>query len=264
MEIGMNSFLPASAVRMLASDKRKTLIGVILAIVLLAVAGYIGASRDRKVEPTADFDYMLDAWTSVEKIEPAEDITRFRQGLASIARGKYEDAVPVVMQLAKDGVVEAQVTLGTLYAQGQGVPKDLNESARWHRKAAAYYRQRAASGDLQAQYQLGLLYLDGVGTDRAESLSWMVKAARQGHREAQFTLAKLHLDSPAPESKEHLKWLEESARNGYAPAQYKLGVYFTEGTGVEKDKARAKYWLTRAAKQGYQHQEQLEQVQLDP
>jgi TPR repeat protein len=260
----MNSILAGNAVRMIVSEKRTVVTGITAAAALLATALYVGPTGGSKGAPTTNVEYSLDAWTSIERIEPPEDVTRFKESLASISRGRYEDAVPVVMQLARDGVVEAQVTLGNLYAEGHGVPKDREQALGWHRKAAAYYKQKAASGDVQAQYQLGLLYLDGVAFDRDEALAWIVKAARQGHREAQFTLSRIYLKSSADPGKEHVKWLEESARNGYAPAQYKIGVYFLEGTGVEKDPARAKYWMTRAAKQGYRHQEQVEQVPLDP
>lgn len=258
----MNSILAGNAVRMMMSEKRWMLIALAACITLLVALYLVQAGRTTGTE-TGREGYVLDAWTSVEQIEPAEDVTRFKQSLASISRGRFEDSIPVVMQLARDGVVEAQVTLGGLYAEGRGVAKSREEAVMWHRKAAVYYRQRADLGDVQAQYQLGLLCLEGVAFEPDEGLSWIVMAARQGHPEAQFTLANMQSDSSAVPNKEHIKWLEESARNGYGPAQYKLGVYFEKGVGVEKSPARAKYWLTRAARQGYRHEEQVQPLPLD-
>jgi TPR repeat protein len=259
----MNSILAGNAVRMMMYEKRKLLILISSCIGLLVVF-YLAQVASIKGPQATKSGYALDAWTSIEQIEPAEDVTRFRQSLASISRERYEDAIPVVMQLARDGVVEAQVTLGNLYAEGKGVAKNREEAVMWHRKAAVYYRQMADLGDVPAQYKLGLLYLEGVGFESSEGLSWIVMAARQGHPEAQFKLANIQTESSAVPNKEHLKWLEESARNGHAPAQYKLGTYFEQGNGVEKSPSRAKYWLTRAAKQGYRPEVQMEPLPLDP
>jgi TPR repeat protein len=253
-----------NAVRTMLSEKRRILTGIGMAIAVLTVAFLLGRVGHSKPPQAKDIEYVPDAWTSVDQIEPAEDVSRFKQSLASIARGRYEDAVPVIKELANDGVVEAQATLGSLYAEGRGVVKDREEAIKWHRKAAAYYRQEANSGDAKAQYQLGLLCLEGVGFDRGEGRMWIVRAARNGHPEAQFKLANMQLKSSAVPNQEHIKWLEEAARNGYAPAQYKLSVYFAEGLGVPKNPLRAKYWMMRAAKQGYRQQEQIEQVPLDP
>lgn len=258
----MNSILAGKAVRMMLAERRAMLIAIAVCVTLL-VAVYLVQAGTTPGTQTAGALYVLDAWTSVEQIEPAEDVTRFKQSLASISRGRYEDSVPVVMQLARDGVAEAQVTLGSLYSEGRGVAKNREEAVMWHRKAAVYYRQRAELGDVQAQYQLGLLCLEGVAFEPGEGLSWIVMAARQGHAEAQFTLANMQPESSAGATKERMKWLEESARNGYGPAQYKLGVYFEQGIGVEKSPARAKYWLTRAARQGYRHEDQVEPLPLD-
>ena len=49
------------------------------------------------------------------------------------------------LQLAEQGVAEAQFNLGTIYDSGQGVRQDYAEAARWYRKAAE-------QGNTEAQY----------------------------------------------------------------------------------------------------------------
>jgi hypothetical protein len=230
--------------------KRKVAVVTLFALVTVVLL-YAITSCERSPEQTSDRGHSLDAWAEIDQIQPAEDIVRFKQSLASISDGRYEDAVPVVLELAKDGIVEAQVTMGRLYADGHGVRKSVKESAKWYRSAAAYYERKAGLGDVEAQYQFGLLYFEGIGVERKDALVWTLKAARRGHPKAQFLLAKLYSSLGSSPSAEHVKWLKESARNGYAPAQYRLGVYYTRGTGVEKDEEKSKFWLERAAAQGY-------------
>ena len=76
---------------------------------------------------------------------------------------------------ANAGDAEAQNRLGVMYANGQGVPQDLAESARWYRKAAD-------QGDAGAQYNLGLMCFNGQGvpTDYAQAYFWFSLAASRG------------------------------------------------------------------------------------
>jgi TPR repeat protein len=66
--------------------------------------------------------------------------------------------------------------VGLAYYNGQGVPKDYAEVAKWHRKAAE-------QGAMDAQYNLAQLYLfgEGVTQDNAEAAKWWRKAADQGY-----------------------------------------------------------------------------------
>ena len=52
---------------------------------------------------------------------------------------------------AEQGDPEAQNSLGFCYAEGQGVPHDIDEAMRWYRKAAE-------QGHVTAQSNLGSCY----------------------------------------------------------------------------------------------------------
>jgi TPR repeat protein len=66
--------------------------------------------------------------------------------------------------------------VGLAYYNGQGVPKDYAEVAKWYRKAAE-------QGAMDAQYNLAQLYLfgEGVTQDNAEAAKWWRIAADQGY-----------------------------------------------------------------------------------
>jgi hypothetical protein len=60
---------------------------------------------------------------------------------------------------AEQGEPAAQLHLGNMYAEGQGVPQDSREAAVW-------YRRSADQGFAQAQYNLGLWYANGEGGEQ--------------------------------------------------------------------------------------------------
>jgi hypothetical protein len=75
-----------------------------------------------------------------------------------------------------------------MYAQGEGVNKDMLEASKWWLKAAV-------RGDAAAQYALGLMYVrgDGVAQDLNQALKWWYLSASQGFERAQSALRKLGL-----------------------------------------------------------------------
>ncbi len=86
-------------------------------------------------------------------------------------------------EAAMAGRAVAQYLLGHAYADGAGVEKNPQISARWFRSAAE-------QGHECAQFELGKRYFFGTGLtqDRAEAVEWLRLAAEQGHAGAQKTL----------------------------------------------------------------------------
>ena len=105
-----------------------------------------------------------------------------------------------VKALAERGVVSAQHSLGFMYVNGQGVPRNDELGVAW-------YRMAASSGLEQAQYNLGVMYQKGQGVpqDPVQAVYWYRQAAEQG----------------------------------YAPAQYNLGWLYAKGQGVATDVQQA-------------------------
>jgi TPR repeat protein len=70
---------------------------------------------------------------------------------------------------------------------GEGVSQDLEEAARWYRKAAE-------QGFADAQYCLGRMYRDGKGVseDLKKEALWIRKAEEQGCVDAQDALAGMY------------------------------------------------------------------------
>ena len=91
-----------------------------------------------------------------------------------------------IMDLANNGDVFAQDTVGDMYTNGQCVEQSYETAAEWYRKAAE-------QGNANAQYSLGFMYENrqGVSRSRGEARAWYRKAAAQGNESAKKALAKL-------------------------------------------------------------------------
>ncbi len=135
----------------------------------------------------------------------------FKAGGDAYKRGDYETAAKEFIPLAENGDHRAMYALGSMYAAGHGVPRDLKEALKWFRKAAAYGRP-------DAQYKIGLMYDRGLGL-------------RQDYRKA-------------------LSWYGKSAKNGFGLAQYKIGLMYIAGHGVKQNFIKAFAWLKTAVSQG--------------
>ncbi|MDP7156714.1 MAG: tetratricopeptide repeat protein [SAR324 cluster bacterium] len=105
-------------------------------------------------------------------------------GVCTVAAEKFE----TMLAKAEAGDAAAQHYLAWMYANGEGVPKDRAEAAKWIRKAAE-------QGEPETQYMLGEAYANGYGVpeDDVEAVKWYRKAAEQGHEKAQAQLESAEL-----------------------------------------------------------------------
>jgi S1-C subfamily serine protease len=135
-----------------------------------------------------------------------------------------------------------------MYSQGQGVPRDSAEAAKW-------YTQAAELGLAEAQYALAALYStgDGVPLDPSEAVKWYSKAAEQGNALAQYALAICYStgNGVPKDAKEAATWYAKAAEQGRAEAQFRLAAMYAVGEDVPKDTARAVGLYTKAAEQGH-------------
>ena len=130
-------------------------------------------------------------------------------GFFAYKRGDYATALRFWRPLAEQGHAQAQAYLGNMYVEGEGIPKDIAEAAKWSRLAAE-------QGVAYAQRSLSLIYSeggDGVPQDYAEVVKWARLAAEQGD----------------------------------ATAQGILGACYRDGSGVLQDYVLAHMWLNLAA-----------------
>ena len=161
-------------------------------------------------------------------------------GAGGYAQSDFEET----LRRAQQGDALAQERLGRMYYDGEGVPKDYQESLKWYRKAAE-------QGDAFAQASLGLMYRtgEGVSKDYQESLKWFRMAAEQGFTLAQYILGYMYYDGEGvpQDYKEAVRWSRKAAEQGFTLAQYILGYMYYDGEGVPQDYVLAYMWINLAA-----------------
>ncbi|MBS0496827.1 MAG: sel1 repeat family protein [Gammaproteobacteria bacterium] len=102
--------------------------------------------------------------------------------------GKVLDTDPELaagwfFRAAEQGYADAQFNLGLMYANGEGVPQDMEQAVELFKKAAE-------QGHVDAQNNLGAMYFtgEGVARDEKKAIEWFEKAAAQGNEDARANL----------------------------------------------------------------------------
>jgi len=166
----------------------------------------------------------------------------------SRANELFQTILEPLVAAVEGGNALAMTVLGSLYATGNSVPKDID-------KAIDYWRMGADKGCGYAQMRLALAYENGLGVtiDKVSAAKWYERAAVQGVRKAQYKLAKILLSGDGvPKNLDHaMAWLIKSASYGYALSQFDLGCEYHHGVNIEKDDVLAVLWWKRAAERGY-------------
>jgi TPR repeat protein len=146
-----------------------------------------------------------------------------------------------------DTELESWYQTGEKYSCGEGVPQDLEEAAKWYRRAAE--RDHAS-----AQHDLAYCYTNGEGVpqDFEEAFKWYRKAAEQGGVRMQTTLGYYYaIGEGVPQDfEEAFKWYRKAAEQGDAVGQTNLGHCYYNGEGVPQDFEQAFKWYRKAAEQG--------------
>jgi len=132
-----------------------------------------------------------------------------QEGIAAYKAKNYAVALKELQPLADKGEAEAQLYMGVMYDNGEGVQVDYRQAVLWYRKAAD-------QGNANAQYNLGMMYANGlyVPQDWVQALEWFNLAALIGGDDAFVTAAKQAEAKMTPEQVNQAwalsnKWKEE-------------------------------------------------------
>jgi TPR repeat protein len=162
-----------------------------------------------------------------------------------LAAKRYIEAVQEYRLAAAGGQSLAALSLGSLYQNGEGVPRDWDEAAKWYQRA----------GDLgypEGYAWLGLLYLNGKPPNYREAAKWLESAAQKGSPNALFTLASMYEAGTGvrQNSALALRLFTDAANRGVPDAMYRLGRMYHDGIDVRKDPVAACQWFKQGAQQG--------------
>ena len=129
---------------------------------------------------------------------------------------------------AKQGVAQAQCSLGMIYAMGNSFVKpNPQESIKW-------FELSAAQNEVEAIYSLGVSYQNGIGVKVNEQkfLECYKKAADLGHETAQSNYGNYYMskvlekNGTDADKATALKYLKLSAAQMHRESLLKLGVFY--------------------------------------
>lgn len=199
--------------------------------------------------------------------------------LQQLLAGNPREAAVWVRMAAVQGITEAQMRLGRMLLEGNGLSKNAQEAFEWFLRAAAsgdddalnmlgrcyengwgvtahpamafqYYRRAAQLGNDWAQYNLGHCYLDGNGTlrDPYRAFYWYGKAAAQGHGRAMNLVARCYEEGWGIERNFETAhdWYRKSAEKGYFRGQYNWASILADAGKLNE----AADWFLQAARNG--------------
>lgn len=123
---------------------RAVLLASLLVLATLAVpdAGRADTARGWRAYASGDYEAAIREWRPLA--EAGDHEAAYGVGMAWQIMGRPARAVPWYEQAARAGSADAQVLLGTIYARGAGVPRDLVRAYAWLRLAVAQKHPNAA------------------------------------------------------------------------------------------------------------------------
>ena len=170
-----------------------------------------------------------------------DELHRVFSGDPSVAAAWVEAA-------AATGIAEAQVRLGRMLLEGEGVAKDPHG-------AFACFFCAAQIGDADAQNMLGRCYENGWGTpvDFIGASVCYRRAAHAGLAWAQYNLGHMLLDGigVTRDREAAFIWYRRAADQGHARAMNLVARCHEEGWGVLRDPVAAQDWYRKSAEGGY-------------
>ena len=168
----------------------------------------------------------------------------FEEGNAAWQEGKYDVALKEFTAAARRGDADASFRLGTMYAKGEGTPRNLYLA--WQ-----YFYQAVERGNLTAVAELGDLsdYFDlylfspdvPAPGKRGGAVKRLQNAAKKGSSNALNDLALIYKqgDGVKQDMQKALEYINRAAEKKNPFALTNLGLMYGRGDGVQADSARA-------------------------
>jgi TPR repeat protein len=158
------------------------------------------------------------------------------------------DAQAWVAAAAACGVPEAQLRLGRMLLEGEGIAQDRSAAFKW-------FSELAESDDAEAHNMLGRCYENGWGVSknyRAAAHHYHI-AAEAGVDWAQYNLGHMLLNGNGVTRNAcaAFAWYVQASANGHARAMSLVGRCYENGWGVSMDVSLARDWYRRSAEGGY-------------
>ena len=185
----------------------------------------------------------------------------FEEAKLALRKKDFSTAIAGIRAHAERGDIRAQILLGILLEDGEGVEADIVEAMKWYRKAAE-------QGNARAQSRLAQAFMngDGLAQDYGEAMHWAKDAAVQHEKSALAQIGLMHERGygVARSNLEAAKYYRLAAIGGGRFAQIKLWQFYWSGKGVPRNRKKSMKFVEMAALGGdFEAQRFLGFLELD-
>ncbi|EMS78419.1 Sel1 repeat-containing protein [Desulfotignum phosphitoxidans DSM 13687] len=162
--------------------------------------------------------------------------------IAHMHKGKNEEGIEWLNKSIKSGNTDAEFFLGSCYANGWAVEKDISKAIEIYTNLlrdgfgeALDRIAELAENHVEAQFAIAKLYEwgDGVEKNNLMSIFWYRKAAENGNEQA--------FDA-----------IERMAEDDIPVAQYNLAEMYHKGLVVQRNLPKALKWSRKAVENGFE------------
>jgi len=165
----------------------------------------------------------------------------------------FKKALPILEQLSKEGNIESNYYLGTMYYSAYGVKHD-------YKKAFKYFTLASDSPNkkrLKSRFNIALMYMQGKGVkvDNKKVFSLLKVADFDNIGIAQYLIGILYTNGfGVPEDQKKAVWYYNKGCNSkieYPKACYYAGNHYERGIGVKENYSIAKSYYQKGCELGY-------------
>ena len=135
-----------------------------LALMLAPAAARADIKAGWKAYTRGDYETAIKEWQPLA--EDGDYQAAYALGMAFQIKGEPALAVPWYEQAASAGLAEAQILLGTIYARGTAVPRDLVRAYAWLHRAT---QKGSPNAQLILESVAGLMTADEIEAAKALS-----------------------------------------------------------------------------------------------
>ncbi|KAF9925378.1 hypothetical protein FBU30_004817 [Linnemannia zychae] len=248
-----------------------------------AMENYIHIDKSVSTQVVRNPQALTDSFPSILPVHLTLTNDEILQTSQSISAAGFSKDTLSTIRSANSGDPVAQVTLGDMYNDGKGVPRDHEKAMQWFLKAAnlgdahgqrkvgdmyfhglsvdrdyqtarAWYDKASAQGDPQADCNIGLLYRYelGVTQDNSKAMSWFLRSANKDNMHAQNHIGVMYEkgDGVQMDHNEAMSWYRRASNQGSDMAPYNIGMLYEHGFGCDADIPTAKMWYSLSAERG--------------
>lgn len=173
-----------------------------------------------------------------------DQVKQFNDGLIAYVTGDFVAAHGLLQPLAEQDVALAQLFIGRMYTEGNGVSINCD-------RAVEYLKRAAEAGNADAAFDLALFAENGrcAPKNDSQALAWYELAAKNGDARAPNAIGVIYLGQ-GEIARDFIKaafWFRRGVNVFDADAYYHLGEMYAAGQNAPKDPIEAYMWFDLAA-----------------